>query len=65
MGQSVYVTGMLGPSPSVAATAGAESSGVSRPTGGTDVIGAPVTPPTVPAFRVARVEPMGIRCPQP
>jgi hypothetical protein len=62
-GQSVVVTGMLLPTPNVAATAGAESSGVARPTGGTDVIGAPVTPPTVPEFRVTRVESMGLRCP--
>jgi hypothetical protein len=62
-GQSVFVTGMLLPTPNVAATAGAESSGVFRPTGGTDVIGAPVTPPTVPVFHVTRVESMGLRCP--
>jgi hypothetical protein len=66
VGQSVQVTGMLVPSPNVAATSGASSSGVTRPTGGTDVVGA--TPPTVtpvlPEFRVVRVEPLGIRCPQ-
>jgi hypothetical protein len=64
VGQNVHVTGMLVPSPNVAATAGAQSSGVTRPTGGTDVVGA--TPPAMPAmpeFRVTRVEPLGIRCP--
>jgi hypothetical protein len=66
VGQSVQVTGMLLPSPNVAATAGAESSGVTRPTGGTSVVGATpsTTSPVVPEFRVVRVEPMGIRCPQ-
>jgi hypothetical protein len=66
VGQSVQVTGMLIPTPNVAATAGAESSGVTRPTGGTSVVGAtpPMTSPVVPEFRVVRVEPMGIRCPQ-
>jgi hypothetical protein len=65
VGQNVQVTGTLVPSTNVAATAGAQSSGVTRPTGGTDVVGA--TPPAVPAipeFRVTRVEPLGIRCPQ-
>jgi hypothetical protein len=66
VGQSVQVTGMLLPSPNVAATSGASSSGVTRPTGGTDVVGAtpPTTAPVLPEFRVARVEPLGIRCPQ-
>ena len=65
VGQSVQVTGTLIPSTNVAATAGAQSSGVTRPAGGTDVVGA--TPPAVPAipeFRVTRVEPLGLRCPQ-
>jgi hypothetical protein len=62
VGQSVQVTGMLVPSPNVAATTGTGSSGVTRPTGGTDVVGA--TPPMLPEFRVVRVEPLGIRCPQ-
>jgi hypothetical protein len=62
VGQSVQVTGMLMPTPNVAATAGAESSGVTRPTGGTDVVGS--TPPMLPQFQVTRVEPLGIRCPQ-
>jgi hypothetical protein len=66
VGQSVQVTGMLVPSPNVAATSGASSSGVTRPTGGTDVVGAtpPTTTPVLPEFRVVRVEPLGIRCPQ-
>ena len=66
VGQSVQVTGMLVPSPNVAATSGASSSGVTRPTGGTDVVGAtPATAtPVLPEFRVVRVEPLGIRCPQ-
>jgi hypothetical protein len=63
VGQSVFVTGMVVPSPNVAATPGAESSGVSTPAGSTDVIAAPVTPPTLPSFHVARVESMGIPCP--
>ena len=66
VGQSVQVTGMLLPSPNVAATSGASSSGVTRPTGGTDVVGAtPATAtPVLPEFRVLRVEPLGLRCPQ-
>jgi len=66
VGQSVQVTGMLVPSPNVAATSGASSSGVTRPTGGTDVVAAtpPTTAPVLPEFRVVRVEPLGIRCPQ-
>ena len=61
-GQSVQVTGMLMPTPNVAATAGAASSGVTRPTGGTDVVGTATA--TLPQFQVVRVEPLGIRCPQ-
>ena len=61
-GQSVQVTGMLLPSPNVAATAGAQSSGVTRPTGGTNVVGATTQP--MPQFQVTKVEPLGIRCPQ-
>jgi hypothetical protein len=63
-GQSVQVTGMLVPSPNVAATAGASASGVTRPTGSTDVTAAPTSPAAVPQFQVTRVEPLGIRCPQ-
>jgi hypothetical protein len=62
MGQSVQITGMLVPTPNVAATAGAGSSGVTRPAGGTDVVAA--TQPTLPEFRVTRVESLGFRCPQ-
>jgi len=62
VGQSVQVTGMLVPSPNVAATAGAQSSGVTRPTGGTNVVGATTQP--MPQFQVTKVEPLGIRCPQ-
>ncbi len=62
VGQNVQVTGVLVPTPNVAATAGAASSGVTRPAGGTDVVG--TTQPTLPEFRVTKVEPLGIRCPQ-
>jgi len=63
VGQSVQVTGTLVPSPNVAATAGTQSSGVTRPTGGTGVAGA-TNQPAVPQFQVTRVEPLGYRCPQ-
>ena len=63
VGQHVQVTGTLVPSANVSATAGTQSSGVTRPTGGTDVVGAAPNQP-VPQFQVTRVDPLGYRCPQ-
>jgi hypothetical protein len=64
VGQRVQVTGTLVPSANVAATAGTQSSGVTRPTGGTNVVGATTNPQPMPQFQVTRVEPMGYTCPQ-